>query len=176
MIATRPLRPLSLTALAVTFALAGSTPAGAQDAGELFQDACAECHSGAQSGRTPTRFSLSQLTPRAIVAALSDGGVMRSEGEELSAAQRIMLGEYLTAGRIPKRSSRRPPTVPTRAPGGLAVNDIAWMGYGGRPGRNGLPARRSRGPRRRRHRRPGAPLGVRLPGRIAGPDQADRRR
>ena len=63
-------------ALAVSLAPMAAAHLSAQEAAELFQEACAECHSSAQSGRTPTRYSLSQLTPRAIVAALGAGVVL----------------------------------------------------------------------------------------------------
>lgn len=130
MIVSRLFLPLPLTALTVALALTGPVPAAAQDAAELFRDACAECHSGAQSGRTPTRFSLSQLTPRAIVTALGSGGVMRSEGEQLSEAQRIMLGEYLTRRTYAEEGLPSSAYCPDASPGRLALGDISWMGFG----------------------------------------------
>ena len=70
--------------------------AALQSEGEvIFGESCAECHSSAQSGRTPSVFSLSSLSPRAIVSALEDG-VMQSEGAALSRDQRIMVAELLT--------------------------------------------------------------------------------
>lgn len=131
MIKTRQVARSSFWAVATTFTLSTPSAVHAQDAGDLFTETCAECHSGAQSGRTPTRFSLSQLTPRAIVAALGPGGVMRSEGEKLTEAQRIMLGEYLT--RRTYTEDVLPPDAycAGASRGRLAVDEIAWMGFGG---------------------------------------------
>ncbi len=123
-------RLLPFVAVGAVFTAVMPTETVAQEAADLFRNACAECHSGAQSGRTPNRFSLRQLTPRAIVAALGEGGVMSSEAEELSAAQRIMLGEYLT-GRTYSEGVLPPSAYCADAgPTRVNVNDVAWMGFG----------------------------------------------
>jgi len=117
---------------AVLMTLQPPAPAGAQDVDateRLFAEACAECHSNAQSGRTPSRASLTALSPRAIVAALDDG-VMRAEGEALSDEQRIALGEYLsqrpfTADLLPEVAY-----CSSRGFGPLDASDVSWMGYG----------------------------------------------
>ena len=125
------LQPAHLgSALAATALLVPASDLRGQDAGALFQEACAECHSGAQSGRTPTRFSLSQLTPRAIAVALGPGGVMRSEGAELSQAQRIMLGEYLTGRTYSENVLPAEAYCSDARPGRLSLDRIAWMGFG----------------------------------------------
>ena len=71
---------LALDGMAQTLDLAGIGEDSTEDeGGQIFARSCTTCHSTAQSGRTPSRFSLAQLTPRAIVAALEDD-VMRAEG------------------------------------------------------------------------------------------------
>lgn len=123
-------RLLPFVAATAVFAAVIPTETVAQDAGDLFRNACAECHSGTQSGRTPNRFSLSQLTPRAIVAALGEGGVMSSEAGELSAAQRIMLGEYLTGRAYSEEVLPASAYCADAGPTRVNVNDVAWMGFG----------------------------------------------
>ncbi|MCI0433949.1 MAG: PQQ-binding-like beta-propeller repeat protein [Gemmatimonadetes bacterium] len=100
------------------------------EAPRIFAESCAECHSEAQSGRTPSSFSLGGMTPRAIVAAL-ETGAMRAEGAKLSTAQRIAIAEYLT-GR-----EHSPEVLPAVAfcanhgHGPLDTGRASWMGYGG---------------------------------------------
>lgn len=97
---------------------------------ELFESACAECHSSAQSGRTPSRAALASLSPRAFVAALQDG-VMRAEGEDLTEAQRIALAEYLTRRTYSAEILPEAAYCSRRGFGPLDPGAIAWMGYGG---------------------------------------------
>lgn len=125
---------------AVTAGLAfvvSHTPVRAQDptTGEgspaaLFEARCAECHSDEQSGRTPTRFSLNSMTPRAIVSALQDG-VMRREGADLSDAQRIQIAEHLTGRVYSAELVPEEAFCQTRGYAPLDVDDVRWMGYGG---------------------------------------------
>lgn len=105
--------------------------AHAQAGADLFASNCAQCHSDAQSGRTPSRASLGALTPRAVVSALSGSGVMRAEGESLSPEQRIALAEFLT--RRPYTATTLPETAycATRGFAPLDLDAVAWMGYGG---------------------------------------------
>ena len=83
-----------------------STTARAQEGQEIFETACASCHTPAGTERAPSVSLLRQLTPRAIVASLEDG-VMRVEGADLTREQRIAVAEYLTrrryeGGRVPE--------------------------------------------------------------------------
>ena len=109
---------------------AQSAYAQQSEAARIFEESCAECHSSAQSGRTPSVFSLSSLSPRAIVSALEDG-IMQSEGAVLSHDQRIMLAEFLT------RRSYSETTLPETAfcsePSTQAfdIELVSWMGFGG---------------------------------------------
>jgi len=96
----------------------------------IFLESCAECHSSAQSGRTPSVFSLSSLSPRAIVSAL-ENGVMQPEGAALSHEQKIMVSEALTNRSYSK--SELPETAFCSEPNQEAFNikSLSWMGFGG---------------------------------------------
>ena len=109
--------------------LTGESLSGPGDGASLFESDCAECHSEAQSGRTPSRFSLNSLTPRAIVFALTDG-VMRSEAEQLTDLQRVMLGEYLTGRTYSDDLMPADAFCSQAGPARLEVDDIAWVVYG----------------------------------------------
>lgn len=109
-----------------------TSPAPSDETVALFRASCGDCHSTAQSGRTPSRASLGSLSPRAIVAALEDG-VMRAEGEDLTREQRVALAEYLTrraysAELLPDRAY-----CARRGPAPIDLDAVAWMGYGGNP-------------------------------------------
>lgn len=97
---------------------------------ELFEEACAECHSSAQSGRTPSRASLASLSPRAFVAALQDG-VMRAEGESLTEEQRVRLAEYVTRRTYSRDLLPESAYCSERGPARLDAGSVRWMGYGG---------------------------------------------
>jgi polyvinyl alcohol dehydrogenase (cytochrome) len=126
--------------MAQTFAVPGLGSDTAEDAGaQIFARSCANCHNSAQSGRTPSRFSLAQLTPRAIVAALEQG-VMRAEGADLTPAQRITVAEHLTGGSY--RSGALPQAAYCARRGFAAVDagKISWMGFGGNKRGSGFQA------------------------------------
>ena len=102
-----------------------------QSEGEvIFGESCAECHSSAQSGRTPSVFSLSSLSPRAIVSALEDG-VMQSEGAALSRDQRIMVAEALTSRRYSETTLPATAFCSEQSTQVLEVESVSWMGFGG---------------------------------------------
>ena len=104
-------------------------PPGA-DGAAIFALACADCHSAAQSGRTPTSFSLGALSPRAIVAALDDG-VMRSEGAGLTPEQRVMVAEYLSRREYADTSLPESAYCAERGFAPLDLDSVSWMGFGG---------------------------------------------
>ncbi|MEM7414598.1 MAG: PQQ-binding-like beta-propeller repeat protein [Gemmatimonadota bacterium] len=111
-------------------AISGQDSAAAE--GEaLFQARCAECHSDEQSGRTPTRFSLNSMTPRAIVAALRDGGVMDREGASMTDPERITLAEHLTGRAFSAELVPDDAYCSDRGPAPLDLDRVRWMGYGG---------------------------------------------
>jgi polyvinyl alcohol dehydrogenase (cytochrome) len=112
----------------VTTAQAGSAQ---QSEGEvIFGESCAECHSSAQSGRTPSVFSLSSLSPRAIVSAL-ENGVMQSEGAALSRDQRIMVAEALTNRRYSETTLPAAAFCSEQSTQVFEIESVSWMGFGG---------------------------------------------
>jgi polyvinyl alcohol dehydrogenase (cytochrome) len=125
---------LSLTSLAGTtqtldFSTVGEE-AGEDEGARLFSESCAICHNSAQSGRTPSKFSLSGLTTRAIVASLQDG-VMRSEGAELSHDQRVLVAESLTGGTYDSGGLPESAYCLNRGFAPVDTSAVLWMGYGG---------------------------------------------
>jgi len=104
-------------------------PAGA-DGAEIFAHSCADCHSTAQSGRTPGRFSLGSLSPRAIVAALEDG-VMRAEGAGLTHEQIVLVAEHLTGRAYSRALLPEAAYCSDRGFAPLDVGAVSWMGFGG---------------------------------------------
>ncbi|MBM4185015.1 MAG: dehydrogenase [Gemmatimonadetes bacterium] len=121
----------AVTVAVTVVSLLTPADATAQAGADLFAASCAQCHSDAQSGRTPSRASLGALTPRAVVAALSTAGVMSAEGESFTPEQRIALAEFLT--RRPYEASVLPETAfcATRGFAPVDLQAIGWMGYGG---------------------------------------------
>jgi polyvinyl alcohol dehydrogenase (cytochrome) len=68
----------------------GQTGRGA----ELFRSNCARCHESAVE-RAPPQAVLALMSPSSIVRALTEGA-MRSQGNGLSAADKVLVAEYLT--------------------------------------------------------------------------------
>jgi len=125
------LTAFSIDGIAQSLDLSGPVPFDAEDEGaQIFASTCATCHSSAQSGRMPSRFMLSQLTPRAIVTALEDG-VMRAEGAELTHEQRVTLAEYLTGVTYSTEFLPESAYCARRGFAPVDTSDISWMGYGG---------------------------------------------
>lgn len=119
-------------------------PDGAEDQTEkLFLDNCAECHGAAQSGRMPSRYAMSQLTPFAIVAAL-ETGVMRTQGADLSRNERIRLAEHMTGAVYAEELLSRYAYCDTNEYQAPNLEEITWMGFGGQDGASGFqPATRA---------------------------------
>ena len=96
-------RPFLLAAAAVLgFALRpGGANAQASDAsaqGALFEQNCAPCHA-IPATRAPNRASLRAMTPNFIVESLTHG-MMKAQGSDLTAEERIALAEYLTGRKV----------------------------------------------------------------------------
>ena len=142
---------------------------------ELFSSACADCHSAAQAGRTPGRASLASLSPRAIVASLTDG-VMSGEGEDLTDEQRILLAEYLSRRTFSRELLPESAYCSDRGPAPLEVSAVGWMGFGGDLEGTGFQSAERGRPRRVRRPEPRAAVGVRLPGSVPDAHQAHRNR
>ena len=124
-------RNLSLATVVVSFAsMIACTSAHAQEGQELFETECASCHTASGTERTPGTGTLGQLTPRAIVASLEDG-VMRAEGANLTAEQRILVAEYLTRRRYEAEAFPTSAFCTGSAWTGLDPATISWMGFAG---------------------------------------------
>ena len=68
----------------------------AQSQGQaVYRTKCASCHDGDGAVRAPRRISLGGMTPRALLATLTQG-TMREVAATLSDADRRAVAEYLT--------------------------------------------------------------------------------
>ena len=125
-----PARSLTL-ALLLLPAAAGSALAQAPDGAEVFQVACAACHTAALDSRGPSPEALGQRSPEAIIDVLMNG-VMRLQGSRLSGAERRAVAEYLTGrtvgGDLTGPETARCATTP-RLIDPLGVPH--WNGWGG---------------------------------------------
>ena len=120
-----------VVALSASSALAQTPPPPPGQA--IFDRQCAACHADASTG-APTREALRQLTPEAILNALTNGK-MQVQGAAMSDADRRMVAEFL-AGRplsataaavspAPQCTTKTPMSDPSKGPG--------WNGWGNGP-------------------------------------------
>jgi polyvinyl alcohol dehydrogenase (cytochrome) len=138
-----------LAALLPPAALAGQvmTPRTAvstdPEAAALFGSECARCHTEAGDERTPSRQVLGDLSPRAIVYALTEGG-MATEGESLTPEQRVALAEYLSGRSFDDSGLPDSAYCADRGYGPLPLDAVGWKGFGGGPAGTGFqPAERA---------------------------------
>jgi polyvinyl alcohol dehydrogenase (cytochrome) len=76
----------------------GARPDDSSPGAAVWRDNCASCHAtGAE--RAPAQRYLADMTPSTIHRALTQG-VMRAQGEALSADQKIAVAEYLTGRKL----------------------------------------------------------------------------
>jgi polyvinyl alcohol dehydrogenase (cytochrome) len=141
--------PLSLLAIVLApAALSGqimtprTLPSAEATARDLYGSSCARCHTETGDERTPSRQVLGDLSPRAIVYALTDG-VMATEGEDLTPGQRIALAEYLSGRAFDEAALPEsafcdgagfgPLPLDTAAPQGASpgARRVVWKGFGG---------------------------------------------
>ena len=87
--------------LIAAIVLLGGAGAAAQEnpAEALWEDQCAVCHSGTSDSRAPSRLTLAEAPPAAVVRALTSG-TMQEQGAALSVDERRALAVFLT-GRAP---------------------------------------------------------------------------
>lgn len=120
---------MAMAAAATAWLLScASFPTGEGEA--LFADRCAGCHTPAGTARAAGPGLLAQLSPRAIVASLEDG-VMRVEGSDMAAEQRIAVAEYLTRRRYSTEAIPRTAFCADPAWSGLDPAAVSWMGFAG---------------------------------------------
>src|SRR4030095_13379863 len=107
-----------LLGLASSSAFAQAPPAPGQS---IFDQQCAACHADASTG-APTREALRQLTPEAILHALTNG-TMPVQGATMSDAARRAVAELLagrtlsttpTVSSAPRCTTSTPMSDPTR--------------------------------------------------------------
>src|SRR5690349_17731589 len=103
----------------------------------LYEQHCGTCHSSPAAGsRAPDRQALGQLTPEAILEAITTGP-MAVNAEGMSAAEKRILAEQIamrpigstTSGSVsamPNHCAAKPLGDPTRGP--------QWSGWGVDPG------------------------------------------
>jgi polyvinyl alcohol dehydrogenase (cytochrome) len=117
-----------LLAVSVSPAVAQTPPAGQA----IFDRQCAACHADASTG-APTRDVLRQLTPEAILNALTNGK-MQVQGSTLSDADRRTVAEFLagralstapTVSTAPRCTTTSPMSDPAKGP--------SWNGWGNGP-------------------------------------------
>ena len=129
------LRPFIVAALV---AAASAPPLVAQSQGPaVYRTKCASCHDGDGSVRAPRRISLGGMTPRALLATLTQG-TMREVAATLSDADRRAVAEYLT------QRSLEPAVLPAaaycagpKAPA-AAASSRDWTAWGGSPSGTGF--------------------------------------
>jgi polyvinyl alcohol dehydrogenase (cytochrome) len=97
-----PISTLFVVLIVATTLLAGTQARLAEphapDGSTLYERACVNCHDG-DDPRAPTTDSLHQLSPQAIVDALTSGA-MRYQGLALTGAERRALAEFLTGRKM----------------------------------------------------------------------------
>jgi polyvinyl alcohol dehydrogenase (cytochrome) len=115
-----PLRTLVLLVI-----VGAAIPAAAQDGSALYAQHCASCHDGAV--RAPSKQILSALPAERIVASLTTG-LMRSQGQALSADERSAVARFLsTAAPASPMATTAPQCDATVKP---AVSPRDWAAWG----------------------------------------------
>jgi polyvinyl alcohol dehydrogenase (cytochrome) len=100
---------------------------------EIFKGACAACHENVSS-RAPSPILLSIMSPNGIVRALTDG-VMRGQGQTLSAEDTIHVAQFLTKRKIGDATDRLTPPTCSPSDREFAYEKVpAFSGWGITPG------------------------------------------
>lgn len=74
---------------------------------ELYAQACATCHDSGTVPRAPHAIEFPMMGPEPILAAL-ESGVMKQQGDLLSASERVALAEYLGGAALPSTNRSVP--------------------------------------------------------------------
>jgi polyvinyl alcohol dehydrogenase (cytochrome) len=98
----------------------------AQDGAELFRNNCSTCHRSGSPTQAPLPETLRRLPVQTIVAAL-ETGKMRSQGAQLSAAQRSVIAKYLGTSENPEII---PPSATCSASIQPRLGAGSWNGWG----------------------------------------------
>ncbi len=102
----------------------------AADGKALYQKHCAGCHE-APAPRVPDRNTLQQLSPQAIVDALTTGN-MRVQGSKLTPGERQLVAEFLTGKTLKAEAQSGIPTGLCQSPQTFSIvpGDAQWNGWG----------------------------------------------
>ena len=79
----------------ISVALCAADP----DGSAIFLRECATCHNGAPDSRAPSRETLADRSPEAILAALTRGS-MRPQGSRISGIERRAVAEFLSGKKL----------------------------------------------------------------------------
>src|SRR5436190_11859492 len=118
-----------IRALVVTVVVGSASPAFAQDGAALYAQHCATCHDGA--ARAPSRQIIGLLTADRIVASLA-GGLMRTQGQSLSADERAAVAKFLSSAPAAAPAAAASSTAAPKctAPGKPTATAADWTSWG----------------------------------------------
>src|SRR5947207_8376758 len=118
-----------IRALVVSVVVCSAVPAFAQDGAALYAQHCATCHDGA--ARAPSRQIIGLLTADRIVASLTSG-LMRTQGQSLSADERTAIARFLSTapGTAPAAASSLMAAPKCSAPGKPTASAADWTSWG----------------------------------------------
>jgi polyvinyl alcohol dehydrogenase (cytochrome) len=120
-------RPFRLWVALAILCVALSGAAAAQDGAALYNDRCASCHERGAVARAPGREVIAALAPERIVASL-ETGLMRVQGETLTAEQKRAIATYLSVARPPTAAATTAPACD--APPDLRLAETDWRAWG----------------------------------------------
>jgi polyvinyl alcohol dehydrogenase (cytochrome) len=95
----------SLVLLGAAAVIASSAPAEAQDpftaaGSRLYKQTCAECHDAGDAARAPSLAVLRSRSIDQIVTALSPGGLMAIQGENLSPVEKRAVATFISGASL----------------------------------------------------------------------------
>jgi polyvinyl alcohol dehydrogenase (cytochrome) len=119
------LRVLALVVSTLTVASVGFSQA-APDGKAIFEQNCSMCHKAGGDPRAPLPEALHDRPNESILVAL-EAGIMRSQGERLTAAERRAVAEFLSP-----RTAENVTTRPNACPAGARPLSkvTGWNGWG----------------------------------------------
>ncbi len=116
--------------LIVSLAVLSRLAAQAPDGEALYKKNCAICHEVGGVTRAPARNALARMSPEIILDAL-EAGIMKSQGEALSVAERRLLAEHLSGNKL---GTRTPMSGACEgAPPPMKLDSSDWNGWGAIP-------------------------------------------
>src|SRR4029077_9667549 len=107
--------------------LSGS--AAAQDGAALYEERCASCHERGAVARAPARDVIAALPADRIVASL-ETGLMRVQGEALTAEQKRAIAAYLSVAGASNATAPASGARRCGAPPDLRLAEADWRAWG----------------------------------------------